>query len=829
MNLRKLNSLRRQTYRAIAVAFAMGLGLFRGIAVTTAEPPADSRAASSQAADSERSGVSPAALAKTLQSAAATAEREAAAQQLLQMGPADGFPLLLTALDQPADVHARSAVIAVLARAPAVPPELLPGLLTGITSVKDASDAGLIAVLRRYPIALLHTEARRLINDSNRPLERRRAIMRALVRSDGSIGTATVVAEFLDHRASKLASEAAQQLGHLAAQRFKDIEAARDWWNRHRSLSDNQWWAAVAGHRLDQLENARKRNAELMAKLVNTHREFYLAADEEERAARLVNLLKDPMLELRLLGFDLIDALVIDQKEVPQSVRAELLRRLDDNQKNVRARAATLIGNLRIKQALPALLNAMSSEESLKCRNAIINALGRLDDPAAITPLLEYVASDPDGSRASAISALSQLARKGNLDAQTTQPVVDAIVATYSGMNDAPVSTQIALLEAMGRIAAPTFQPLLIDATESKFAEAVRVQAIAALVNLDGDATLERLRPLLQDSNQAVRAAAITGLGRIAVTEGDFARLARRADPSVEDNVLLQDSAWTAAKSVFERLSVDKQLALTASYQAYDDVTTRARRIGLIRLLKTQRASMQALSDVQKYQLNLDLADLLVAKNEADAALAAYLEAVNFTNEGDSATAARVDKQIVDLAFATNEPQLAMDHLFRIQGNATSPLAPRAAAITNALIPYLIEAIESIDETETFLEIERKAASLRTMATNIDDELPAVKELDNRINARRVRLINRLIDEATSIEELMADIGKFDQRHVLLEVHQQLSKIYAADAANATSQAASREPLLIRLAKQLKPDWSGYADDASVKEKQTAIDALIAI
>jgi len=819
--------LPRHRYQAIAVALAFGLGLFAGRAIASAEPPAASKDNASDLIDSEPPRVSAVKLAETLQSAATAGEREAAADQLLQMGPAVGYPLLSTALGDSEQIHGRSAVIAVLNRAQTVPPELLPGLLTGIAGIKDASDAGLIAILRRYPLAMLHSESRRLINDPERPVERRRAIMRAMVQTDGSIGTATVVAEFLDHSDAKFATEAVHQLGQLAAQRFKNVEAAREWWNRHRSLSDSQWWSAVAGKRLDQLQNARKRNTELMAKLVNAHREFYLAADEEERATRLVNLLNDPMLELRLLGFDLIDAMVIDQKEVPVPVREELLRRLGDDQKNVRTRAATLIGNLRIKQALPVLLDAMASEESLKCRNAIINALGRLDDPAAVAPLLDYVASDPDGSLSAAISALSQLARRGNLEDEATQAVVDAIIATYSGVNDAPVSTQLALLEAMARIASPTFRPLLLEATEPSFDEAVRVQAIAALVNLDGEPTLERLRALLQDSHQAVRAAAITGLGRIAATEGDFARLARRTDPTVEDNALLQDSAWAAAKSIFERLPVDGQLALTTTYEAHDDVITRTRRIGLIRLLKAQRASMQALSNAQKFQLTMYLAELLLAKNDASAALDAYLEAANLIEDGNTGAAAEIDTQIIGLAFATDRPMDAMEHLFRIQGNQTSNLVPRADAILTNLIPRLLETVDSINDTETFFAIEKAVATLQTLASSIDGGIPALKDLDNRINSRRSVIIKGLIEDAASIEELSKPLANFDQRYVLLEVHQLLSEIYLTGNPEATSLPARNEALLVALARQLKPDWAGYADDASEKEKQAAIDALI--
>ncbi len=807
--------------RACTVGLTLMLGVVVGAGIVIAEPPTEP---GSQPVEDVSSGT---ALAEAIRTAATAEERQAAAAQLLQLEPGEGSPLAAAALVDAEKPHAREAVISALGEATTVPPELLPALLSGIPNTKAATDEGLSGVLRRYPASLLHAECRRQLNDADRSIEQRRMVMRALVQADGSIGTATIIAELLDHDDTKLTSEAVQQLAQLAAMQFEDVAAAKEWWNANRTLTEAQWLADVAERRLDQLKSAKKRNAELMAKLVDAHREFYLAASEEERAARLVNLLKEPMLELRLLGFDLIDAMVIDQKEVPQPARDELLRRLGDSNKNVRARAATLIGNLRIKQALPVLLDAMVTEESLKCRNAIINALGRLDDPAAITPLLEYVASDPDGSLSAAISALSQLARKGNLESDATQRVVDAIIAAYGHVEDAPIGIHIALLEAMGRVGAAAFRPLLIVATEAKFEEAIRVQAIAALANIDGEPTIERLRALLQDGNQAVRTASITGLGRNANTENDFARLARRSNPEVEANAQVQDTAWVAAKNVFERLSVETQRALTTNYEAHDEVTTRARRIGLIRLLKAQRASMQALSDAQKYQLNIQLAELLVAKNDAAAALTAYQEAANVVDASDTDATTALDAKIVELAFATNQTNEAMQYLSTVQGSDTTALRPRAGAVINNIVPRLIEQLSVAEDIDALNEIEKAAASLRSLASTVEGDIPPLQELDNRITTRRAELINAMLKKAMSDDTVPPTLSNFDPRFVLLQVHQELSMIYAVDASGATTRPATNERVLLAIAKQLKPDWTGYAADASPTDKQTAIDTLI--
>jgi len=84
-----------------------------------------------------------------------------------------------------------------------------------------------------------------------------------------------------------------------------------------------------------------------------------------------------------------------------------------------------------------------------------------------------------------------------------------------------------------------------------------------------------------------------------------------------------------------------------------------------------------------------------------------------------------------------------------------------------------------------------------------------------------------MLKEAMSDDTVPPELSKFDPRFVLLQVHQELSKIYAVDASGATTRPATNERVLQAIAKQLKPDWTSYAADASPTDKQAAIDTLI--
>lgn len=60
-----------------------------------------------------------------------------------------------------------------------------------------------------------------------------------------------------------------------------------------------------------------------------------------------------------------------------------------------RQRAAKRLGNLRSRDALPGLLAALTNDPFWMVRQAIIQALEKIDDPAAI-PILEDVAVQDD-------------------------------------------------------------------------------------------------------------------------------------------------------------------------------------------------------------------------------------------------------------------------------------------------------------------------------------------------------------------------------------------------------------------------------------------------
>ena len=759
-----------------------------------------------------------------------TAEiREQAAAQLLEQVPGVGLPPISVALSDPNAQLGRAAIFAALRdRAGAAPTELLPSLLDAMVESDLAVGSPIQPLIRRYPPTTLRAHITNQLADSDTTASRRQKLIRLLAHFDDSHAAATTVAQYLTSTDVQFAAEAVRQFGLLSCKQFETPAAATAWWAEHRNLNEQQWLAQVAARRKRQLLRMQEKQTGLMTRLIDTQREYYLATPDDGRPARLVALLTDPMVELRTLGLDLIDAMVIDQKEVPQLAHDELVACIHDTHQSIRVRAAALIGNLRIERALPVLLAALETESNTKCRSAIINALGRLDDPAAIAPLLTFLKHHRNQNLGTIVTALGYLARKGRADENVTKQVADALVSTYRILDDDHINDRLQLLEAMGRMAAPSFRPLLLDATAITTDDTLRVQAIAALVSLNGDETINRLRDLLQDGSAAVRKATAIGLGRIANSRGDFARLARRSDPAVESDAATRDAAWSAARQIFEQLPASDQFALVLDYQAHDEPTTRRRRIGLTRLLKARLTAVQTLSEIQRFRLNSNLADMLRAQEESNAALDAYLQAAPLAHAAAPEDRAMLDQRIVEIALSVNKPMLAVEHMFSVQGADRAALKPRAVTILDTLLPSLARHVDSVGDTESFFVVEAAIVALQSMLASIESEKPITSDLSNSVNQKRDSLIDALLKNLRTGTEIPLALSKFESAIVIPRLRRQLAARIASTTTAPTSQPVNNEAALLALAKQLISTWIGYDLDASKADKQAALESLTA-
>jgi HEAT repeat protein len=210
-----------------------------------------------------------------------------------------------------------------------------------------------------------------------------------------------------------------------------------------------------------------------------------------------------------------------------QRVLPALMKLLKDPMWDVRCAAATTLGKLRNRQAVEPLIGVLKDSDN-DVREAAANSLGRIGDREAIGPLVLSLADTDPGVRRGATSALrfispnwqsteaaqrmSQELRKalesGDLAVRyAATTTLDQIGASATGTLEHEIATVLtAAVQKQNRVLS-MFVELLGDGDGD-----MRFTAATALGNLKDQRAASALKPLLSDTDEAVRRAAAESL-----------------------------------------------------------------------------------------------------------------------------------------------------------------------------------------------------------------------------------------------------------------------------------------------------------------------------
>jgi HEAT repeat protein len=105
-----------------------------------------------------------------------------------------------------------------------------------------------------------------------------------------------------------------------------------------------------------------------------------------------------------------------ENAEDPKAIEY-LLRGAADGDLSVRVKSIDVVGNARIKQAVPLLVQQLFMRDTtLATKQHILAALGKIGDPSATKPILDFLARDVDPSvRGSAVYALGDIGDRAAL------------------------------------------------------------------------------------------------------------------------------------------------------------------------------------------------------------------------------------------------------------------------------------------------------------------------------------------------------------------------------------------------------------------------------
>jgi HEAT repeat protein len=193
-----------------------------------------------------------------------------------------------------------------------------------------------------------------------------------------------------------------------------------------------------------------------------------------------------------------------------------------------RARAAEMLGNLRLAEAVGPVCQLLADRRP-EVRVVAVRALGAIGHPDAAGPLIDALAREVP-----AHMVADALARIG-------QPALPAVQAALR--SDAPV-VRVTALDALGLIGATGSVAAVVDLLADEADPEVRVSALAALGRLGGRSAVPPLVDALAPANPtAVRAAAARGLGDVGAVAAADALAA-----------LLSDAAYRVAHEAADSL-----------------------------------------------------------------------------------------------------------------------------------------------------------------------------------------------------------------------------------------------------------------------------------
>ncbi len=175
----------------------------------------------------------------------------------------------------------------------------------------------------------------------------------------------------------------------------------------------------------------------------------------------------------------------------------------DDRDWRVRASSGRAIGRLGARDAVPDLVRALR-DPVVDVRVVAAAALWRLPDPAAVPALLELLRDADPSARQWGALALGVIR-----DRRATRPLIGLLA-------DPEADVRTDALRSLGRIrdasAAAALEAYALDASR---ASEERLEAVDALAALDGPEKVDALVRLLRHDEPAMRARAVSALGRV--------------------------------------------------------------------------------------------------------------------------------------------------------------------------------------------------------------------------------------------------------------------------------------------------------------------------
>jgi HEAT repeat protein len=750
--------------------------------------------------------------------------RRLGAAEILKAGTDEAGRLLADILTaKPPDEAAQLAICDALASTDRPIPALIDPLLELIGDNKPSSAERVTRALRRFDRVVVMSRITPIALEASADVSRRCAAISVLGSLSDEIDSIRTLTAILKDSKSTIRAAALAAFVQATAVRHETPAAALAWWKTRENYSTARWSEEVSEARRSQLALTQTEKESVVRRLVAAYRETYLHTPESDRGKRLLEFIGDEQPTVRNLGLDLINDLITDRKDINAETRTKLLGLIADPDAIVRLQAARITGDLRLAGASPKIMEVLQSEPDQIVRAAQVAALGRLDDKAALTPLVARLNDEVPAVVAEAAEALGNVGRKGNLDAPATSELVSTLIERFNEVPSHQHDVRSRFLGAMARIAAPEFRPILKRALSAEHPITVRCAAISALAAFGDAEASDAVRDLVGAAEPEIRLAAIDALGACGRRETDLQSLEPHLYPRSESDPLVRQRARDGYLAITNRLPTRNRVQVSDSFdRANDDVSQRLR-VELLRNVKNDTSAFEQLSKQDRTDIFTKLADAQQKLTDYAAAAVSYDQAAGLMEDPRSQAAQALSTQAVRAKLLGREDAAGIGRLKELaDADPANGEVDDAAALCTVLLDELRSRLDGADDAVSFAGTFSLIDLSKTLPSKLGARLgEKLSELAHQAAAKRNALVDQLLSSDGENGDFETKLIGFGKDVVVPRIYSRLVSL-----TPTTAPAQPQEDRLINLARKLLPDWEGYEPGCAESQRAKALHGL---
>lgn len=324
----------------------------------------------------------------------------------------------LLSSDRP--LHARRAVLLAIDRSDEASEVslLAEATLAMLTSLPAELEDVWVRTMGRIESEDNASQLTRTARDEQARPEQRRLAIRALGEHRRLFAASSLMELTSVNRLPQVQAWAYDALANLSHQDTlgQDRAAWANWYNTASDLNATQWQRMLHTNLLNKVRDKQDTQTRVKDRLLQTQRALHRATPADQRPALLVELMKDPLDDTRLLAMDLVRQRLEDGGEFGALLREQLRSLLDDKLARVREESATLLGQLLDAKAADAIAQRLASgnEGDAGVERAYLSALTQMPRAQALEPGFQMLENPLLQAQSAGMLAASHRAGQGD-------------------------------------------------------------------------------------------------------------------------------------------------------------------------------------------------------------------------------------------------------------------------------------------------------------------------------------------------------------------------------------------------------------------------------